>query len=279
MPMHPNPFFEFYAKTDRGMERSQNEDTVVLSPEIGLALVADGMGGYNAGEVASGLAAAILKQDIETDFAEASYAWESIPPADIQTWLTSRINRANEAILNSAKAHPQFADMGTTLVMALFQPTWACIAHAGDSRAYRWRNGELTQLTRDHSWIQEQIDAGLISPEEALLSNHGHLVTRALGIDLTLTPEVSMIDKASNDIFLLCSDGLTDMLDDASINQIICTHQHSLHSLSDALIAAANQAGGWDNVSAAVIKALPPPGKLKRFVFESFLQRWLNPKN
>jgi protein phosphatase len=162
------------------------------------------------------------------------------------------VDNANRAIFNAAHADPQFAGMGTTLVVGVFRNNRLLLGHIGDSRGYRWREGRLVQLTRDHSLLQEQIDAGLISPEQAAQSHQKNLVTRAVGVEDVVLLETHAHAIHSGDWFLLCSDGLSDMLDDSQIAAVLSAHAQ-IDKAAPALIDAANQAGGRDNIAVILV--------------------------
>jgi len=164
------------------------------------------------------------------------------------------VENANRAIFKASNANPQYAGMGTTLVVAVFRDDRMLMGHVGDSRGYRLRAGKLQQVTRDHSLLQEQIDAGLITPEQAAFSSNKNLVTRAVGVEDVVLLETHQHDVQAGDLFMLCSDGLSDMLDDASIAQVLQAHD-SLEAQTRALVDAANDAGGKDNISVILVRA------------------------
>jgi protein phosphatase len=254
--MANNVGLEFAAKTDTGMVRSQNEDTIAFSPEHGIAILADGMGGYNAGEVASGIATAVLKQSLEEGLDRLQNQSDMLTKRSrqIQHLMVESIHRANASILEAARLESQYKGMGTTLVAALFDHDKVAVAHVGDSRAYRFRQGELTQITRDHSLLQEQIDAGLISPEWARFSQHKNLVTRAVGVDHEIEVEIHEHSTEPGDIYLLCSDGLSDMLATEEISDILTGLEPDLESACAVLVQQANDNGGHDNISVVLIR-------------------------
>jgi protein phosphatase len=158
------------------------------------------------------------------------------------------VDNANRAIFNAANSNPQYAGMGTTLVVGVFRDSRLLMGHVGDSRAYRLRAARLVQITHDHSLLQEQIDSGLITPEQAAFSANKNLVTRAVGVEDTVLLETHLHDVLPGDTYLLCSDGLSDMLDDESIAQLLQANE-SLSEAANALVDAANDAGGKDNIS------------------------------
>jgi protein phosphatase len=243
--------FEFFAVTDRGRTRSNNEDSVVVDEQAGLAVLADGMGGYNAGEVASGMATAFIRSELGRWLMEAG---EQTTDLDVRRAMDLCVDNTNRAIFNAANANPQYHGMGTTLVVAAFRPHRLLLGHIGDSRCYRWRAGRLTQLTRDHSLLQEQIDAGLLTPEQAAVSGHKNLVTRAVGVEDIVLLETHLHAVEPEDLYLMCSDGLSDMLTDAEIATALET-QGSLSEAAHALVTAANEAGGRDNIAVILIAA------------------------
>ena len=249
---------EIVVRTDPGMVRGHNEDAVFANPLQGLAILADGMGGYNAGEVASGMATTLLATELETAFAAtAPYvpdAGSSKPYA--HRCLIDNIAATNSAIYRAAESQPQYAGMGTTLVMALFYDNQLTVAHIGDSRLYRLRGTEFGSITRDHSLLQEQIDSGMISVEEARHSQNKNLVTRALGVDLQVEAEINDYAVQPGDIYLLCSDGLNDMVEDEEIQLTLQMLGANLELAATQLIQMANDNGGRDNVSVIVIKVL-----------------------
>ncbi|WP_273428384.1 Stp1/IreP family PP2C-type Ser/Thr phosphatase [Chitinibacter tainanensis] len=247
---------EMSGKTDTGRVRDHNEDAILFEPDLGLVVLADGMGGYNAGEVASGIATQVV--------AEMMRAQMAATPAHVKTagslWpvahemLMLAIDRANSLIYQTSQEHAQCAGMGTTLVSALFYNNCLAIAHVGDSRAYRLRDTKLEQLTKDHSFLQEQIDAGLVSVEEARFAPYKNLVTRAVGINPAVHTELHEYAVEPGDVYLFCSDGLSDMLEDAAIEQLISIYADNLSQATDTLIEQANAEGGRDNVSVVLVK-------------------------
>ena len=242
---------ELSAAVDPGRARSNNEDSVALDNDVALAVLADGMGGYNAGEVASNMATSFIVGELGRWLREASI---QAGDQDVRRAMDICVDNANRAIFNAANANPQYAGMGTTLVVAVFRGNRLLVGHVGDSRAYRLRAGRLQQITRDHSLLQEQIDAGLITPEQAAFSANKNLVTRAVGVEDTVLLETHQHDVAPGDVYLLCSDGLSDMLDDSTIAQIMLSYE-SLDACCKSLIEAANDAGGKDNISVILARA------------------------
>jgi len=249
--------YRFAALTDVGRLRANNEDAVRVDVEHGIAVLADGMGGYNAGEVASAMAVNLIADELGRWLHEAATV---ATLRDVRRAMEICVDNANRAIFETANTHADCAGMGTTLVMAVLLGSTLVIGHVGDSRAYRWRAGVLTLLTRDHSLLQEQIDIGLITPADAAASGYRNLVTRALGVEDTVLLDVQEVGIASGDVLLLCSDGLNDMLHDADIAAVLGSAE-SPHEMSQHLIELANGRGGRDNVSVIVVKAQEPPRK------------------
>ncbi len=241
---------ELSAAVDPGRDRSNNEDSVALDGDVALAVLADGMGGYNAGEVASNMATSFIRTELGRWLREAQV---HASDTEVRRAMDICVDNANRAIFNAANSNPQYAGMGTTLVVAVFRDGHVRLGHVGDSRCYRWRGSQLVQITRDHSLLQEQIDAGLITPEQAAFSANKNLVTRAMGVEDTVLLESHLHDLQPGDVYLMCSDGLSDMLDDAAIAQLLQTHG-TLPSAGGALIEAANDAGGKDNISLVLVR-------------------------
>ena len=249
---------EIVVRTDPGMVRGHNEDAVFANPNQGFVILADGMGGYNAGEVASGMATMLLSNELEA-------AFNANPPHEIDKLsgltygtccILDKVALANAAIYETAASQPQYAGMGTTLVVALFCDNRVTIAHLGDSRVYRLRGEEFCAITRDHLLLQEQIDSGMISVEEARYSQNKNLVTRALGVDPEADTEVSDYEVQPGDIYLMCSDGLNDMVEDNDIRMVIEALSANLEVAATQLVEMANDNGGRDNISVILVKIL-----------------------
>lgn len=251
MPANPPSMtLEFFSATDTGRARNNNEDSVAVDDATALVVLADGMGGYNAGEVASGMATSFIKSELGRWLSEAS---ENATDTDVRRAMDICVDNANRAIFNAANSNPQYAGMGTTLVVGVFRESRLLMGHVGDSRGYRLRASRLTQITHDHSLLQEQIDSGLITPEQAAFSANKNLVTRAVGVEDTVLLETHLHDVMPGDTYLLCSDGLSDMLDDESITQVLMGAE-TLPEAASALIDAANDAGGKDNISVVLVR-------------------------
>lgn len=243
--------FEFFCLTDPGRARDNNEDSVAVDERAALAVLADGMGGYNAGEIASSMATSFIKSELGRWLTEAA---SNASDTDVRRAMDICVDNANRAIYNAANSNPHYAGMGTTLVVAVFREGRLLMGHIGDSRGYRLRAGHLTQITRDHSLLQEQIDAGLITPEQAAFSANKNLVTRAVGVEDTVLLETHLHDVHPGDLYLLCSDGLSDMVPDAEIEAIL-DRTTELAEAGNRLVAAANEAGGRDNIAVVLVRA------------------------
>ena len=246
--------------TDPGRVRDHNEDCIESRPEIGLYVLADGMGGYNAGEVASGMATSLIADGLIESWRPRDVAKLTRDDAKAlsEKLIREQVARANTAIFTTSQNNPECAGMGTTLVVCLFFDNFLTVAHIGDSRLYRLRGENMDQVTRDHSLLQEQLDSGLITPEEAKLSQNKNLVTKALGIDPTVEPEVHVYEADPDDTYLLCSDGLNDMVEDEEIRLTLITLKTNPSLTVQQLVQAANDTGGRDNVSAMLVRVAEP---------------------
>jgi len=244
--------------TDTGKVREHNEDAIGSNSDIGLMVLADGMGGYNAGEVASGIAVQTV-----TELAVEGASREQRNDLDSTTGfmrqsivLRDAVARANKIIFQTAQSQTHCEGMGTTLVAAMFFDNKVSIAHVGDSRAYRLRGDKFEQLTLDHSLLQELVDRGFYSEEEAQRSTNRNYVTRALGVEPTVEVEVQEFDVLPEDVYLLCSDGLPDMVEDEDIHLTISTFNASLDVVGQQLVQLTNDNGGRDNVSVMLAQVL-----------------------
>ena len=254
--------FDFAELTDTGRVREHNEDAIGSIGDIGLMVLADGMGGYNAGEVASGIAVQIVT-NLAAEGATREERHDIDPHSGMMRQsivLRDAIYRANKIIYQTAQSQTHCEGMGTTIVACMFYDDKISSAHVGDSRAYRMRGGQLDQVTLDHSLLQELVDRGFYSAEEAQRSTNRNYVTRALGVEPTVEVEVHEYDVLPDDIYLLCSDGLCDMVEDDDIHLTISTFNASLDVVGQQLVDLANDHGGRDNVSvmlAQVKEAFP----------------------
>ncbi|MBP8018446.1 MAG: Stp1/IreP family PP2C-type Ser/Thr phosphatase [Hylemonella sp.] len=257
--------YEFCNRTDPGLARENNEDSVAVDEASQLGILADGMGGYNAGEIASGMATTFIKSELGRWLVQAG---RNANAKEVRRAMEICVDNANRSIFNAANSNPQYSGMGTTLVVGVFQDSRLMLGHIGDSRCYRLRGDQMVQITKDHSLLQEQIDAGLITPEQAASSANKNLVTRALGVEDAVLLEVNEHRVESGDIYVMCSDGLSDMVDDAGIAGILA-EATTLDQKAVKLIDAANANGGRDNIS--VLLTSSQSGAIKR----SFMSRLL----
>jgi len=246
------------AKSDVGRKRHGNEDSFCLAPELGLFVVADGMGGHAAGEVASRLAVDTIQEWVVKYLSGSDAALVGKPePACSReaNFLLSSIRLANRIIYDAAQGRREYAGMGTTVVSILAVNDHVALAHVGDSRLYRLRGEQIVQLSRDHSLVQQQVDHGTISPEEAQQSQYKHLITRALGLKEPVEVELAEQPVLPGDFLLLCSDGLSDLLEDEEMLGIVREHADDLEKACQALVDRANYKGGDDNITALLIQA------------------------
>lgn len=263
-------FIEMAAVTDAGSVRQFNEDSIATDPAKGVAVLADGMGGHRGGEIASRMATQIIMDALRGGLSRPG-ARKASP---LQTVEIS-INRANEAVFDAAQAQPAYNGMGTTLALALFCDERVVLGHVGDSRIYRLRNDVLQLLTRDDSLLRDQIEFGLISAADAGASHNRSLVTRALGIDKAVRAHVREESALPGDIYLLCSDGLNDLVDDDDIELIVSALKSNLPLAAIHLVQAAKDNGGHDNVSVILAKLVEPLSLagLRRWIARRFGRR------
>ena len=257
--------YEFCTRTDPGLARENNEDSVTFDEPTRLAILADGMGGYNAGEIASGMATTFIKSELGRWLQQAG---RHAGVREVRRAMEICVDNANRSIFNAANSNPQYSGMGTTLVVGVFQDGRLLLGHIGDSRCYRLRGRDFAQITKDHSLLQEQMDAGLITPEQAAVSTNKNLVTRALGVEDAVLLEVNEHRVEAGDIYLMCSDGLSDMVEDEAIGRILQA-DGSLEDKVGQLVDAANANGGRDNIS--VLLALADSGSKKKGLISRLL--------
>jgi serine/threonine protein phosphatase PrpC len=243
--------YEFCTRTDPGLARENNEDSVAIDEPTRLGILADGMGGYNAGEIASGMATTFIKSELGRWLSQAG---RHANAREVRRAMEICVDNANRSIFNAANSNPQYSGMGTTLVVGVFQDYRLMLGHIGDSRCYRLRGAELAQITKDHSLLQEQLDAGLITPQQAAVSNNKNLVTRALGVEDAVLLDVNEHRVEPGDLYLMCSDGLSDMIDDQAI-AVILLGEGTLDEKAVQLVDAANANGGRDNISVLLAQA------------------------
>jgi serine/threonine protein phosphatase PrpC len=261
------PNCEIASRTDTGRVRTANEDAVRFDADLGLAILADGMGGYAAGEIASRMGVDEVFAELASALPHLRAAPESDDRSGLHEDMRFAATRANASIIAAARREPDYEGMGSTLVIAVLMHDRMTVAHLGDSRCYRFRAGALEQITRDHCWVDEQIAIGALSVDAILDTRYRNIVTRALGIEDEIELEVHDHEALVGDVFLLCSDGLTDMLDDAAIAAHLSAGK-PLAETASALVDAANEAGGRDNVSAVLVQVGTPesPGWATRLM-------------
>ncbi len=249
---------EMTQHSDVGRVRSHNEDSTAADVGLGLAIVADGIGGSRAGEVASAMAVKSIHERLHAELGDlvrgqvdpdSGYAHESLV-------LRDAVARANEIIHRASTHEPRHQGMGTTVVALLFHNDRVSVAHVGDSRAYRLRGGRLERLTSDHTLVQELVDRGTHTPQEAQACVNRNLLTRALGI--AARTDIDMAERAAEvgDVYLLCSDGLHSMLPDAVISELLTDGEERLATMASRLVDRANDSGGEDNVSVVLVRVI-----------------------
>jgi len=254
--------------TDTGKVREHNEDTIAADPDIGLLVLADGMGGYNAGEVASGIAVKtivnLVKEQVEHEDMNLQESESGLSRPSVI--LRDAIHSANQLIYQTARTQPSYQGMGTTVVAALFFDNRVTIAHVGDSRLYRQRGDKLEQVTMDHSLLQELVHRGFYSAEEAHRAANKNYVTRALGVEPNVDVEIQESPVSKGEVYILCSDGLSDMVEDEDIHLTLTTFSANLDTVAKQLIQLANDNGGRDNVSVVMASVLDTfPARTKIF--------------
>ncbi len=235
--------FVAFGTSDKGRIRPHNEDAFLVDQESGVFAVADGMGGHAAGEVASRLAVEAVREVFEN----------AHPDVEVPALVISAVERANRRIAERIREHPEYAGMGTTLVLARIEADRLILAHVGDSRGYRIRGGQIEQLTSDHSFVNELVRLGMLSKEQAARDPRRNVVTRALGSGPSVVPDVIQQQLEPGDTLLLCSDGLNSMIADELILSTVEAHRDQLDQCCARLVEAANAAGGEDNVTVVAI--------------------------
>ncbi|MBP6107937.1 MAG: Stp1/IreP family PP2C-type Ser/Thr phosphatase [Steroidobacteraceae bacterium] len=250
--------FRCVGASDTGRVREHNEDTIGTDGDIGLVVLADGMGGYKAGEVASGIAVrtvlTLVKDAVDREDLSLSDEVNGLSRPGIL--LRDAIQRANKVIYQTARTQVNCEGMGTTVVAGLFFDDRLTIAHVGDSRMYRCRDGKLEQVTQDHSLLQELVSRGFYTPEEAQRAAAKNYVTRALGVEPTVDVEITEVPALKDDVYLLCSDGLSDMVEDDDIQLTINTFGANLETVAKQLVLLGNDNGGRDNISVVLVRVL-----------------------
>jgi serine/threonine protein phosphatase PrpC len=249
-------------RTHQGMVRSNNEDSFCVDKELGLFMVADGMGGHASGEVASRMAVEIIKETFEKSLKDKDVPLVGRMDPGLSAEanrLLSSIRFANRAIFEMSQKGPEFYGMGTTLVGLLAQADHMIQVHVGDSRIYRFRSGQVTQLTEDHSLVLHQVKLGLLTEDEARASRAKNVITRAIGVLRDVEVDLQMHEWVEGDTYVLCSDGLSDLLSADEIGQLLESTGTDLGASGDALIQMALDRGGHDNVTVVLVRL----GKMK----------------
>jgi protein phosphatase len=253
--MNANAFtWEFAGSSDTGRVRPGNEDAIAWDAGLGLALLADGMGGYEGGEIASNLAVKTVLESFSKPLAphwrEAEWTRNVSDPV---LKLYAAVSEANQSVHNTSLKQTRYEGMGTTFLAAYFHDDRVTLAHIGDSRIYLWRNRTLNQLTVDHTMVQERIENGEITAAEAASDSYRGVLTRALGVDPVVEVDMRELTTRAGDIFLLCSDGCYDMLAYHEMAAIMNACQEDPQQLVRQLVQQANENGGYDNISAVVV--------------------------
>lgn len=243
--------WEMAAGTDVGLIRIRNEDAVRIFPDQGIVILSDGMGGHRAGDVASSMAVDVIASLLVPKDSARQAAHAS--PVSPQS-LTHSLHDANTAILNTARQRPDCTGMGTTVVVVSFHEKQFIAAHLGDSRLYRFSHGKLEQLTMDHTLAEQYINQGFLTRQQADNWNGKNILLKALGIDETISPDITKGSVCAHDLFLLCSDGLTDAVAGVDIENVLQQHHGGLQQKVEQLITAANNNGGPDNVSVILVR-------------------------
>ncbi len=242
---------DFALKTHPGLVRPLNEDAIGADPSCGLFVLADGLGGYNAGEVASVMAISSVLERLASAIDTFDEDEGAFTPDEA---IYDTVTDINAGIYNAALNSTAFEGMATTLVIGWFLGGRLWVAHTGDSRLYRYRDSMLEQLTRDHSFSQELLDAGMVTEEEARSLPAKNLVTRALGAGADIEPEIDNVDVLAGDIILLCSDGLTEMVGSYEIEGLLSINEEDMHETARRLVDLANESGGRDNISVILVR-------------------------
>ncbi|HTR01891.1 MAG TPA: Stp1/IreP family PP2C-type Ser/Thr phosphatase [Thermoanaerobaculia bacterium] len=247
-----------FGLTDVGKKRKHNEDAYALDATEGFFVVADGMGGHAAGEVAAKITVETIGEFIAATRQKEEATWPFKYNHELHfnsNRLAVAIEKANERVMAAVAAQPWLKGMGTTVVAGLLNEKILSLAHVGDSRAYLFRDGELTRLTDDHSWVHEQVAAGILTEEEAKTHPLKNVVTRALGGGPSVSPDLREMEFRTGDAFLLCSDGLTTMLSDEEIrDSVVASGDHDSEKLCQALVDLANEKGGVDNITVVFVR-------------------------
>lgn len=249
------PVIEITGLTDVGKLRERNEDCIDWDASLGVAMLADGMGGSLGGDVASRTALQCIKDDLRRALADVTRHGPRAYTREVRGALVVElVRRANQGIRKSASRDNRLTGMGTTLVMVLVGPDFLTAAHVGDSRLYRVRGGNVERLTEDHSMVQELVQRGKMDAAQAARSRHRNVITRALGKSQDVEVDVAHHPIAAGDTFMLCSDGLTNMLSDVELGTVFAANPEDLASAARDAVWLANERGGRDNISIVLIR-------------------------
>ena len=253
------PHLQIVIRTDPGRVRALNEDRLAADPELGLAILADGMGGQAAGSHAAELAVATVQAEVTRALSNLRAAPTPNENYALALAIREGANQANRAIRNKARSEQRYRDIGTTLIVAVFHGDHVTVAYAGDSRLYRLREDRIELLTRDHSILQDQLEAAAITPEAARLSHNRHIVSRALGMEEDINLDFKTGKTEPGDLYLVCSDGLNDMVEDEDIELVLSSLKCNLDLAADQLVMIARDMGGHDNISVILAHVEPAP--------------------
>jgi len=238
--------------TDTGLRRQINEDHIDFNQELGIAVLADGMGGHQSGEIASHMAVESVMEHLRS-MADPESS-RAITGSQLLEYVSNTISYSNSMIFQASEALEQHKGMGTTLVAALVRDGFIYAGHVGDSRLYVFRDSSLERITKDHSLVQDLVDRGFYTEEEAREASVGHIVTRALGTKEQVEVDTVQHELRDGDIYLLCSDGLSDMVADWKIQETLRERMHDLDDAAQTLVRVANSHGGKDNISVILMQ-------------------------
>lgn len=249
------PTYACASLTDVGMKREHNEDSFLVNEDLGLYVVCDGMGGHAGGETASRLAVQTVERELlsarlrpDDPFAKEA----PLPETPLAGALREAVEGACAAVYRTSKLNPELQGMGTTCVTVLIRGGHALVGHVGDSRVYMWRDGEVIQVTEDHSLVNEQVRAGLLTPEEAKVSRLKNIITRSVGFEEDVLVDVLGVETQVGDRFLMCSDGLSNLVDNAEIGEHL--GKYKLDEVPLRLIQLGNERGGDDNITVVAVE-------------------------
>ncbi|MCL2011584.1 MAG: Stp1/IreP family PP2C-type Ser/Thr phosphatase [Cystobacterineae bacterium] len=244
--------------TDVGRKRNHNEDSFLLDTDLQLFVVADGMGGHAGGGRASTLAVRTIDREIRElwKLPESPFGWQTtLKDSPLPLYLQAAVERASAKIFSDAQSNPRLNGMGTTVIALLLHEGHALFAHVGDSRAYLIREERIQQISEDHSLVNEQLKAGMITVEEAKRSNYRNIITRSVGFEEEVQVDIMGLTTEPNDIFILCSDGLANAVEDEEMKKIVLGTS-SFEEIPRRLIALANDRGGEDNITVVIVKRI-----------------------